>query len=464
MDGNFKFIKQLSCFAGVVFLFISLCLITPYGICEDSNAAGVMLSSLKDAVSIAFKNNKDIRIQEEEIEVARANILGAKSAFLPKLNASFGYTHNATVLSLSSATTSKKDAGVLAGYKNDNKIGVSLDESIYNGGADIANFKQAQLGLKVQEETLRARKLDVEFETKRLYYGLLLAYETERITQGLVNQAKSHYEDVKEKFKEGTASRFDVLQSKVQVSKLVPELVKAKNAVDLIMADLKKLLGFKMQDSITVKEKLGYSSIQIKEDEFLKLAYLDKPEMILKSLGIDISKWSIQMAKAGNRPQISADLGYSYRSNNLGNMFNARHNNWNAGVAVTIPIFDGFSTKAKVDEAKARYAQATLEKENLSDQITVDIKQSCLDLNQAQAIIDASKDNIEEAKEALRIAEVSYDNGVGTNLDVLDTQVSLSQIEQNYSSAIYDYLMAKAYLDRTMGQGYLQEAKNEKKD
>ena len=155
MDGNFKFIKQLSCFAGVVFLFISLCLITPYGICEDSNAAGVMLSSLKDAVSIAFKNNKDIRIQEEEIEVARANILGAKSAFLPKLNASFGYTHNATVLSLSSATTSKKDAGVLAGYKNDNKIGVSLDESIYNGGADIANFKQAQLGLKVQEETLR---------------------------------------------------------------------------------------------------------------------------------------------------------------------------------------------------------------------------------------------------------------------------------------------------------------------
>jgi outer membrane protein len=251
MGGNLKFIRQLFCFTGVVFLFISLQLILPFGTCDDSNATGVILSSLQDAVSIAFKNNKDIQIQEEEIEVARANILGAKSAFLPKLNASAGYTHNAWVFPLSSATL-KKDIGIFAGYKNTNKFGISIDESIYNGGANIANLKQAQLGLKVQEETLRANKLDVEFETKRLYYGLLLAYETERITQALVDQAKSHYEDVKEKFKEDTASRFDTLQSKIQVSKLIPELIKARNAVDLIMADLKKLLGFKMRDSIKI--------------------------------------------------------------------------------------------------------------------------------------------------------------------------------------------------------------------
>ena len=141
---------RLSYFIGVVFLFILLCLITPYGICQDSNAASVVLSSLKDAVSVAIKNNKDIQIQEKEIEIAKANILGARSAFLPKLNTSFGYTHNATVLRLTSAAL-KKDLGVLTGYKNDNKIGVSINESIYNGGADIASFKQAKLGLKVSD-------------------------------------------------------------------------------------------------------------------------------------------------------------------------------------------------------------------------------------------------------------------------------------------------------------------------
>jgi outer membrane protein TolC len=280
----------------------------------------------------------------------------------------------------------------------------------------------------------------------------------------LVNQSQTHYEDVKKKFEQGTSSKFDLLQSKVQVSKLIPELVKAKNAVDLIATDLKKILGLKIQDSLTLKDKLLYSLIEIKEEEFLKQAYLNTPEMHLKALGIDINKWAMEMARSGWRPQINSELGYSYRSNNLGNMFNERHSNWNAGFAVTIPIFDGFSTKAKVDQAAARYAQATLEKEDLGEQIALDIRKACLDLRQAETIINSSKDNVEEAKEALRISEVSYDNGEGTNLDVLDAQVSLSQIEKNLSEGTYDYLMACAFLDRTTGQGYLREAKNEKRD
>jgi outer membrane protein TolC len=462
----------------VILVLFCLANFAPYSFCQENKANTQLSLSLQDAITIAFKHNKDIQIQEQEIDIAKADILGAQSEFLPKVNLNAGYTHNGTILNLSSISSGalKKDIGVVSGYKNDNRLGISIDESVYNGGANMANFQQALLGLKVQEETLRSRKLEVEFETKRLYYGLLLAYETERIAQDLVNQSQSHYEDVKNKFEQGTSSRFDLLQSKVQVSKLMPELVRAKNAIDLIMADLKKLLGFKMQDSFSLKEKLSYSLIQIKEDEFLKLAYLNKPEMILKSLGIDISKWLIEMARAGNRPRVNADLDYSYRSNNLGNMLNNRHSNWNAGFTITIPIFDGFSTKAKVDAAKSRYAQEVLGKEDLNEQIAVDVRSACLDLKQAETIINSQKDNIEEAREALRIAQVSYDNGVGTNLDVLDAQVSLSQIEQNYSSAVYDYLMAKAYLDRTMAKGFFppqivadpplaeEEAKNEKKD
>jgi len=450
-------------FIFIFLVLIEFTLIASCGNCEDNKGSMSFDLSLMDAITLAFKNNKDIQIQEQEIEIAKAAIGGARSQFLPKVNLNAGYARNGAVTKVP-IPGSKKDPGIFTGYENDNRLGVSLDESVYNGSANVVNFKQAQLGLKVQDETLRVRKLDVEFETKRLYYGLLLAYETQAIAQDLVNQAQSHYEDVKKKFEQGTSSKFDLLQSKVQVSKLMPELVKAKNAVDLIAADLKKILGLKMQDSLMLKDKLLYSLIEINEEEFLKQAYLNKPEMNLKALGIDINKWAIQMAKSGWRPQVNADLGYSYRSNNPSNMFNNRHSNWNAGFTVTIPIFDGFSTKAKVDEAKARYAQAVLGKDNLSDQIAVDIRQACLDLKQAETIINSQKDNIEEAKEALKIAEVSYNNGEGTNLDVLDVQVSLSQIEKNFSEGIYDYLMAKAFLDKTMGQGYLQEAKNEKKD
>ena len=321
----------------------------------------------------------------------------------------------------------------------------------------MANLKQMQISLNVQEETLRAKKLDVEFDARRLYYGLLLAYETERIAKDELSQAMAHSENVKQMYKYGTASRFDMLQSSVQVSLLEPDVVRARNEIDSIIAELNKLLARKVNSSIETQEKLACSFVEIKEEEFLKTAYLQRPEIKLKSLGVDIDKWGIQMAKSGYRPQIDLLAGYSYRSNNLGNMFNEKQRNWNAGLSINIPIFEGFSTKAKVDAAKARYAQAQISKDNLVDQIAVDVRKACLDLKKSESIIKSQKDNVGEAREALRISEVSYANGVAINLDVIDAQVSLAQIQKNLASGIYDYLMALAYLDRSIGRSIIKE-------
>ncbi|MDD2752966.1 MAG: TolC family protein, partial [Candidatus Omnitrophica bacterium] len=404
---------------------------TPSGLAEEAAPRATVLFSLKDAVEIAYKNNKEIQMQDQAIKTARANILGARSIFLPDINFDTSYTRNGAVVPSTTATTSlKKDYGVFVGYQNDNRTGVTLGQTIYNGGANIANLRQMEIGLKEQEETLRATKLNVELEAKRLYYGLLLAYETKRIAEDLVVQAKSHYDNVRKKFEQGTASKFDALQSKVQISLLVPELINAITSIDLIKAELNKLLGLKIQEDVLVQDKLGYVPIEVRESEFLKEALLYRPEMILQSFGIDMNKWAVKFAKAGWLPQVNANADYYYRSNNWSNMFNSRHNNWNVGVAVSVPIFDGFATKAKVDAARANLVQSMISKENYSDQTTVDVKSSCLDLARAQSVIDAQKDNLEDAREALKSAEVRYDNGIGVNLDVLDAQVSLAQVEE----------------------------------
>ena len=456
--------KNLSIGLRIPVFILGFLLCSSYAFPEGDAPGSQAFLSLDETIRIAFKNNKDIQVQEQEILAAKAGILGARSEFLPKVDINAGYSHAGTVLKMAPQPGAKKDPGIFTGFENSNSLGLELNQNLYNGGANTAGLHQAQLKLQIQETSLRARKLDTEFEAKRLYYGLLLAYETERIARDLLGQAKSHYEEVRQKFDNGTASRFDVLQSKVQVSKLAPELIRAQNAVSLIGAELKKLLGVKMQENISLKEKLSYNPILVQENEFLKTAYLDNPEVTLLALGVDAGKWSITRAKAADRPQVNAGLGYNYISNDVGDMFNSRHSNWNSGISVSIPIFDGFSSKAKVDEAKARYAQAVLQKDDLSDRIAVDIKKACLDLQKAQSLIDSQKDSVEEAKEALKISEVSYANGEGTNLDVLDSQVSLSQIEKNLSEGIYDYLMAQAFLDRTRGMNFLKEDSNEKKN
>jgi len=129
---------------------------------------------------------------------------------------------------------------------------------------------------------------------------------------------------------------------------------------------------------------------------------------------------------------------------------------------VRIPIFDGFSSQAKVAAAKARYAQAKIDRSNLADQIAVDIRQACLDLRESLAIIDSQKDNVGEAQEALYISEVSYDSGVAINLDVLDAETSLAQVQKNLAEGTYDYLMAEASLARSMGKSIITEEADEK--
>ena len=360
------------------FLRIFICsifcifVISQFSPAAEEKESQTTLSSIKDAVLLALKNNLTIQIQEKEVAASRAAIMQARSAILPQVNLQAGYTHNDKVFAES----------IFTGYKNDNMLGVTASQVIYDSGANNAIIKQSQLNLKVQEQTLTQQKLNIEFEAKRLYYGLLLAYETERIAQDLFDQAQAHYEDVKNKFGQGTSSKFDLLQSKVQVSKIVPELVKAKNAVDLIKADLKKLLKLKMEDDLKVTDKLAYSLIEINEPEFLKIAYLNQPQMNIRVLGIDINKWAIKLARSSNLPQINAGADLTYHSNNLGTILNASQRNFSAGFTVSVPIFDGFSSKAKVDAAKERYAESLLEKDDTRDQIAVDIRRGCLDLRQ----------------------------------------------------------------------------------
>ena len=443
-----------------IFMLLALAFIASSSYGQEIGIGNAKTLTISDAIKIAIRNNKAIQMQEQQVMFAKAGILYGRSLFLPQVGAGYSYTLNDAVpfpLEFP-GQKQRKDPSIFTGYKNDNLFTLTADESFYNGGANIATLKQAKIDMKIQKETLRAGTLTVEFDTKRLFYGILLAYETRRIAQDLVNQAQAHYETVKAKYDQGTSSKFDLLQSKVQISTVMPQLVNAENDIELLMAEFKKLLSIQMKDLIKIDGKLDYTLIDIREDEFLQVAYRDRPEMILKSLGVDMNKWGIEFAKAGWLPQVSGNASYSFRSDNISEIINPRHDNWSVGLKVSMALFDGFSTKAKVDEAKAMYNQAILQKEDVSDQTAVDIRRACLNLKHAKAIIDSQKDSVEEAREALRLADERYKAGVGINLDVLDAEVSLAQVEQNLAQGVYDYIMANAQLDKTMGKEFLKEA------
>ncbi|MFA5255435.1 MAG: TolC family protein [Candidatus Omnitrophota bacterium] len=456
----------------ILALFLSLVAALPPTYCEEFPAKSeqVLSLSLDDIIRMALDSNRDIRIQEEDVTFARANITAAQSKFLPQASIGYGFTYNDAVITTDALPNNRKDTRIFTGYKSNNQVTLSGTQLVYDGGASIANLKEARVQLKIQEATLAAKKIEIEFEAKRLFYGLLLAYETLRINKDLVDQSQAHYENVRNRFIQGTSSRFDALQSKVQVSKLIPPLVQAQNSIEIISNDLKKLLYLDIGCRIMPKENLRYRPIDVNLEEFLNEAYKNSPQMRLKVLGVDLQKWAIEFAKSGWYPNINATGNYMYISDKIIDMINPRHDNWNLGISASFSVFDGMSTLAKVKEAKARYSQAILGKENIVEQIAVDIRRGCLDIKESHAIILSQKDSLAEAKDALNISYIGYDNGVMINLDVIDAQVSLSQVEKNLAEGIYDYLMATAYLDKVMGREYISfhsknsEEANDKKE
>ena len=433
---------------------------TPHALSREIGKKDIIDLNLKKTIFIAYTNNRDIQIQEEEVAAARAELLGAVSEFLPKINLDTGYNYDAAVLNIGSRLPGSfdKDPGVASGYKNSNTFGFSAKETFYAGGANIANCRKAAKELKIQEEALRAKRLDIEYIAKLYYYQLLLAYETERIMRNLVEQAEAHYKYVSDQYGQGTVSRFDLLQSKVHVSNTMPGLIDAANQIDITKAEIKKLLAINMMYFVETDDRLEYSFIKVEEGKFLDYAYVYNPTMRLKKLGIDASRFGIRAAQAGHFPQVDGTANFLYRSSNLQNMFNYYHNKWTAGIQVTLPLYDGSETKARIEEARARYAQANISKADYAEQIALDVKKACLNMISARALILSQEDSIVEAREALRLSEVRYRTGVGINLDVLDAQVALSEVELNLARGIYDYLMARSFLDKTMGREYLEEA------
>lgn len=422
--------------------------------CRAARGEEISLS-LAQAVERAGRSNNPIQIQRKAVDAARSRVTEVRSGFFPQVNGQAGYTRNGAELTfpaLSGQQSSSKDIGLFTGYVNNNQASLSAAQPIYTGGALTAALRGAQTQLAIEEQTLRAVLQDTGFETRRLYFGLLLAQETELIARDLLDQARKHAQEVRQRFAQGQASRFDVLQSEVQAARLEPDVISAGNEVELAAAQLKKLLAVPQETGVRLTDILDYKPTRVDERQFLARAYLKRPEMRLRDLGVDLSEWQVRLERAGWSPQVAASASALFRSNNPSTMFDSRHSNWNAGISVSMPVFEGFSTRARVQQAKARYEQAAYSRRDLVQQIAVDIRQACLDLDRASAVIASQKESVGLAAEALRIAEVRFANGQGTNLDVLDAQVSLSQIRTTLSQAVYDYLMAQAFLERSMGQ------------
>jgi outer membrane protein TolC len=189
----------------------------------------------------------------------------------------------------------------------------------------------------------------------------------------------------------------------------------------------------------------------------LKEAYGDRPEIENAVTGLSIAQRNLDLARKGNKPSLGIGAQYQFTPDSTG--FSSVKKSWSLTAQVTVPIFDGGLTRARVNEAKADVNSARASVVTAKQAVALDVRGALLDLQEAMRQRQTTAANVVQAREAFRIAQVRFKAGVSTTVEVTDAQVALTQALNNQVNADYSFLTAEARLRKALGRLIPQDTK-----
>jgi len=411
--------------------------------------------NLDQCLKTAYLNNKTLLQLQEKISSAEYKIEEAHSGFLPQFSFNGSYTRLGSVPAFE--TPAMNFGGfqipaitIKSGTENNYNLKLSYQQPLFTWGKIRNSYEISRHGLSAAQEEYRKTKQEIKFGVVSLFYNILLAQELIKVREESIARIEDHLQTVQARYDKGYASEFDVLRAKVQVSNAKPPLVQAKNLYQLTLDNLKNILGINLKDSVKVEGGLEFVPFDVDQSQAEEFASQNRSELKLLSEQKAIGEKALALARAGNKPSVFGSANYEYKRPYYSE--DKWKTDWNFTLALSLPIFDGFLTRSKVRQAKSDLKQLDLTEKQIQDLIKLEISQSISDLNLAKENILSQQENVNQAKESIRIAKVQYEKGLLTNLELMDTEFALTVAETNYLQALSDYLVAKAKFEKAIGK------------
>jgi outer membrane protein len=429
---------------------LAACFLITLAIAPVTFAAAPM--TLKDCVSQALTANPDIRDAGEALSQAGSGIKEARAGFLPSLAlvGSYNFMEKTQTVAFPDPLTGKT-ADFVLDFTRDYDFQLSATQPLYTGGRVLNSYRIAALSRQAAREDLTRVRNDVAMGVVQSFYGLLLAREGVTVAQEAVNTAQEFLSVVKERYKTGEASSFEVLRAEVEVSNLEPALIGARNAEALSELALKKAMGVKQDAEIEFTGSLETPGFNPTLSEAIDRAVGTRPEIRMAELQRRMAEASVGVAKSGRLPTLSVDINYDVSTDNLTLDSDQLEDTYAGYLVLSLPLFDGLRTKAQISRAAADVRRADIAQRNLEEAIELEIRSDYLDIEAARERLNSQEKNVGMATEALRIANERYVQGYATNLEVLDSQLALNTARQNRLQAIHDLNLAVARLKNAMG-------------
>lgn len=422
----------------------------------EEAAPQVVELNLQQAMEKAFNTNPAIKISGYEKDSARANLNAARQSRGITITGQHsttrgGYDDNRSTTITGIDTSGNiiyRNVEIGKGISNNHSNTISASIPIYTGGKLSGTIDQAKANYKYYLVGEQKAYNDMRETVTNSYYGMLQADNVQNLSRESVKRLEEHLKNVKAQYDVGVVAKVDVLRSEVELADAQQTLIQAENAYHIAEATLNKIVGLPMDTTLKLQDSMQYTPYDNDMKYCLDYAAEHRPDLEQARQNVEAAKGALKVARSGYMPQVSASASQNWNDTNWPGDENG---NWSVGVGVSMNIFDTGVTLSKIHGAEADLAKAEESYRDAVDSIMLEVRSTYLNLREAEKRIKTTEVAVAKAEEDYHIAQVRYMAGVGTNTDVLDAQVALTDAQNNYVQSLYDYNTSKTSLETAIG-------------
>ena len=418
--------------------------------------------TFEEAVQLALENNRLIEQRVEDREVAKWNLSAVRRSSGPKFTWSSSssriggrYYHSSRASryafeGMSSLERNMRGLGNNLSnyplYQSENSNSVNLSIPLYTGGQLENKRKAARYGLNSADLNLEDSKQQVKWD----YYRALQYRENIEVQQEAINLLNEHLRTVQIQYEVGTVAMSDVLATNVQLANSQQAYNTAQGNYENALAELNNIIGLPADTDLTLVDDQDYDEFTTSEADCLQYALEHRPDGMAAVYAVKQAEASVESNKSGFRPTVSAVVQGSIAGEGA---FKADHTkeHWAAGLQLNWDIFDNHVTSAQVQQAKAQQRKAESQARQQIEIIRLEIREAYNNLKIAEKNIAVTFGAVKQAEEQFLIAKVRYEEGVDTNLTVMDAQEKLTAARTNYYNALFNHDTSRAQLEKAMG-------------
>lgn len=425
--------------------------------------------TLEKSLAIALERNPQIKIAEKELAKAEAVVGEAFANILPQLDASVNFQHAweiqestipnfiKTMLGPQASPDMPDFVKIAFGLENTFTYGAQITQPLFLGWAGISGIQIAQSARQAAEQNLEIKKQELIFSTANAFYSCLLAQELVRVQEEALEQSKANREVVYKKYAVGMASGFDKMRAEVEFANLQPEVIASRNNYQSAITGLRMVLGLAKDSAIDIEGSFSFSEDDLSAlplPELQQLALVNRPELKALNEQKVISQKGITIARSNFMPKLFFQTDYSYMA--MRNDLNFHQADFSRGfssaLSLQFPLFSGFHSTRQYQKAKLDYKITLDTEKQILDGIAAEVEVAYNGLLEGKEKYQSAKETVDLATEALRLANLMYEEGANTQLDVLNSQLALTRARLNFVSSLYEYQVARYELRKMTGQ------------